>query len=129
MSETASERNRLIDTYNAASESYDRGVMTLSGGSLGLSLAFVKDIAPHPVRVWAIQTSWVLMVASLVFVIGSHALSVEVHRRIIDCLDGSRSYDDQPWWVKTGVTRMNLIAGTFFLVGAAFLVYFASANV
>ena len=51
MTETASERNRLIDTYNAASESYDRGIMTLSGGSVGLSLAFIKDITPHPVRV------------------------------------------------------------------------------
>lgn len=129
MSETASERNRLIGTYNAASESYDRGIMTLSGGSLGLSLAFVKDIAPHPVRVWAIQSSWCLMVGSLVFVIGSHALSVEVHRRIIDCLDGNRTYSDEPWWVKTGVTWMNMLSGTLFLIGAAFLVYFASANI
>jgi VIT1/CCC1 family predicted Fe2+/Mn2+ transporter len=129
MSETASERNRLIETHNAASESYDRGIMTLSGGSLGLSLAFIKDIAPHPVRVWAIQSSWGLMVASLVFVIGSHALSVEVHRRIIECIDGNRTYADEPWWVKTGVTRMNVLSGTLFLLGAAFLVYFASANI
>jgi hypothetical protein len=129
MTEAASERNRLISTYNAASESYDRGIMTLSGGSLGLSLAFIKDITPHPVRVWAIQTSWGLMVASLVFVVASHALSVEVHRRIIECLDGIRSYDDEPGWVKTGVTRLNLGAGAFFLIGAAALVFFASANI
>src|SRR4051794_24675222 len=129
MSETATERNRLIQTYNSASESYDRGIMTLSAGSLGLSLAFVKDIAPHPVRVWAIQTSWAAMVASLVFVVASHALSVEVHRRVIDCLDGNRAYADEPWWVKTGVTWLNMLAGALFLVGAAFLVYFASANI
>ena len=60
------------------------------------------------------------MLASLVFVVASHALSVEVHRRIIECLDGRRSYNDEPGWVKTGATWLNLGAGAGCVSARAF---------
>lgn len=129
MSATASERDRLIGSHKDASDAFDRALMTLSAGALGLSIAFVKDIAPHPHSIWAIKTSWVAMALALVLVMLSFAASVQVHRRLIDCLDGSRQLEGEPRWVRAGVTWLNWSASVAFLVGAGFLVYFAFINV
>ncbi|HUT90486.1 MAG TPA: hypothetical protein VMY37_13375 [Thermoguttaceae bacterium] len=39
------ERDRLIDSGREAARSFDRWLLTLSGGALGLSMAFARDIA------------------------------------------------------------------------------------
>jgi hypothetical protein len=103
--------------------------MTLSAGALGLSLAFIKDIAPDPVSVWALQTSWILMGLALALIVTSFAVSVEVHGRLVHGLDTNRPYDDQPRWVRAAVMWLNGSSASAFLVGAGFLVYFAFVNV
>jgi len=51
-------RNRLLDSEQKLGESYDQYLLTLSGGAIGLSLAFFHDLAaPGAVRqVWLIAT-------------------------------------------------------------------------
>jgi hypothetical protein len=129
MSEVSIDRERLIASHQTASDSFDRALMTLAGGSLGLSIAFVKDIAPHPVAVWAIQTSWVCMGVALALILLSFAASAEVHRRVIAGLEARRPYEQEPRWVRWGVTWLNVVAAASFVAGAAFLIYFASVNV
>jgi hypothetical protein len=58
-------RQWLAEKHHAASQDYDKAVMTLAGGALGLSLAFVKDIAPDPEDTWALVGAWALFAASL----------------------------------------------------------------
>ena len=123
------ERNRLIKSHQSASDAFDRALMTLSAGSLGLSIAFVKDIAPKPTSVWSLKTSWILMGLALGFIVASFALSVEVHKRLIDGLDKKRPYEDEPRWVRYGVSVLNAATGSAFLVGALFLIVFAMHNV
>lgn len=123
------ERSRLITSHQAASDAFDRALMTLSAGSLGLSIAFVKDIAPDPVSVWALELSWILMGLSLLAIVTSFVGSVEVHKRLIDGLDCERGYNDEPRWVRQGVTCLNGVAGGLFVAGAAFLIAFAMLNV
>lgn len=103
--------------------------MTLSAGSLGLSIAFVKDIAPEPVAAGTLEASWVLMGLALLFIVFSFAASVEVHKRLIDGLDNGRSYDDEPWWVRRGVTILNWSSALCFVSGAFLLILFAIKNV
>src|SRR5437867_6026295 len=105
------ERNRLVASHKDASDAYDRALMTLSAGALGLSVGFVKDIAKNPESKWLILTGWVLLGLALACVVTSFALSVDVHRRVIAGLDAERPYDDEPRWVREGVTWLNFIAG------------------
>src|SRR6202035_1718186 len=42
------ERKLLIDLQNQACQSFDKTVITLAGGALGLSITFIQQIAPHP---------------------------------------------------------------------------------
>jgi hypothetical protein len=64
-------RQWLAENHHAASQYYDKAVMTLSGGALGLSLAFVKDIAPDPEETWALVGAWASFAASLLFIFTS----------------------------------------------------------
>jgi hypothetical protein len=123
------ERNRLIASHQDASDAFDRALMTLSAGSLGLSIAFVKDIAPDPVAVWVLEASWVLMGLALFFIVFSFAASVEVHKRLIDGLDTARPYEADPWWVRRGVSLLNGLSAICFVGGAVLLIVFAIKNV
>ena len=40
-------RKELIQTVQKLNENYDKLIITLSGGALGLSLAFIKDIVKN----------------------------------------------------------------------------------
>lgn len=126
---TSDERSRLITSHQAASDAFDRALMTLSAGSLGLSIVFVKDIARDPVSVWTLEVSWILMGLSLLAIVASFVASVEVHKRLIDGLDCDRRYDEEPRWARQGVTWLNGVAGLLFVSGAGFLITFAMLNV
>lgn len=123
------ERARLINSHKEASDAFDKALMTLSTGSLALSIAFVKDIAPQPVSVWALKVSWILMLLSVLFIVCSFAMSVRVHEQLIDGLDSGRDYDEESWWVRNGVTWLNRLSGGAFVAGAGMLIVFAWSNV
>lgn len=45
------ERRWLRQADHTASRDFDKAIMTLAAGALGVSIAFVHDIAPDPVHV------------------------------------------------------------------------------
>ena len=59
------DRRELIDAHRDNSRSQDRTVLTLSGGALVLSIAFVSDISTNPSWEGLLIVAW-----------GSFALSV-----------------------------------------------------
>lgn len=67
------ERKLLIDLNNQACQSFDKTVILLAGGALGISITFIQQIAPHPPRatlpllVWA----WGLLVLALLVILFS----------------------------------------------------------
>ena len=118
--------DHLIASHNEMSASFDRTLTALAGGSLTLSISFIHDIAPNPTSVWAIRSSWIVMASSLALILVSFLVSVEVHKRVIA---GDGSYESEHKIVGKIVTVLNWTAGLAFLVGAAFLVFFASVNI
>ncbi len=63
------ERQWLLQADHAASRDFDKAIMTLAAGALGVSIAFVHDVAPHPVRVAWLGWAWGLFAASLVLIL------------------------------------------------------------
>ncbi|MGB9103724.1 MAG: hypothetical protein WCC59_03105 [Terriglobales bacterium] len=45
-------RRKVFDDIKSGSENFDRSLLTLSSGALGLSLAFIKDIVRLEKAVW-----------------------------------------------------------------------------
>ena len=121
----AAERKRLTDLHEKATDSFDRAVMTLSGGALGISLAFIHDVAPHPTHKWVIGTSWALFSASLLMILWSFLTSERAIVRII------AQHDDEEETIPRGrlTDWLNWLSASSFVAGAIFLVLFALLNV
>ena len=104
--------------------------MTLSAGALGLTIAFVKDIAgPHPVWIPALGVAWLLLMLSLLtimfsFLTSQKALLVQMDAEARNDHGIERGGSYGSWTL-----RMNLCAATLLVGGAASFMLFAFQNI
>lgn len=77
-----SESLKFQDGAYAASQEFDRAILTLSAGALGLSLAFIKDIVPlnKAIHLLLLFGSWVFFVASILLMLVSFVASQKAFR-------------------------------------------------
>jgi hypothetical protein len=126
-------RDLLEQLETQASASFDNMVLALSGGALGLSLTFLKDIAPQPVP-WTVfrllAPSWFSLVVSLLALMLSQLASMNSMRHEIECLDGrkkrttARSGGIWRW----STSSLNYTACFGCVAGIALLVSFVVVN-
>lgn len=119
---------RLNEDLAASSQSYDRTVLTLSGGALIVSIAFIRDIAPEPSCLGLIVAAWGFLLVSLAATLFSHISSEKALLHSMDLyrqggLDQTRG---GTWGTVTDV--LNRVAGGAFFVAALLLVWFAVVN-
>ena len=83
------ERQAAIDAEFSDAEHYDKWLLTLSGGALGISIAFLKDIAktPDPATLPCLITAWACLIAAIAFTIASLQFSQAGFRRYRENLD------------------------------------------
>ena len=129
--ELESYRQHLVLAEQKAVEAYDKAVMALSGGALGVSFAFLRDIAgPRP---WS-QTeilflAWLCWGVSVVAVLASYYSSHLALRRAISQVDEGSIYIRKPGGVYTVITYIcNALGGLLFFAGVVLMVVFVSAN-
>lgn len=83
------EREALRSSSLEISGRYDKSILFLSGGALGLSLTYIEKIAPHP-AVWTfllLGTAWILLIASVVLELYALATSQTAINEQISILD------------------------------------------
>jgi hypothetical protein len=120
-------RAHLIAADQTASRDYDKALLTLSAGSLGVSIAFIHTVAPHPKDIFWLGLAWGLFAISLVLVVSSLLTSQHELRKAITAYDNQT--DETPVKRSSSVTAMlNVWAGVTFLVGVVALVIFAFLN-
>jgi hypothetical protein len=98
-------RNLLNECETQAASDFDKTTVSLAGGALGVSFAFLKDIAPNPPQ-WALNfilaPAWFALTVSLLAVLLSLIFSMKSMRYQIECLDGRRTpkLEEQAggWW-------------------------------
>jgi hypothetical protein len=120
-------RQWLVEAHHTASRDFDKAVMALAGGALGVSIAFVRDVAPHPQHVWALGVSWTLFGLSLLLIFVSLLTSQSA------LLHGIKRVDRPPEEAVRDVfgvltTVLNWSAGGTFIAGVGFLVGFVLYN-
>lgn len=71
------ERKLLIDAEREGSRSFDKAVLTLAAGALGLSVTFVDKIAPVPQAtiLWLLVASWIFFGFSIIVTLSSFITS------------------------------------------------------
>jgi hypothetical protein len=134
------ERGQLLQLLASLSDRYDKWAITLSGGAVGVSLAFIEKIAPNPLpwSVWLAGVSWLLLVLSLLAAFLSLLSAVYAAKRQVDLLD--ESYEQ---FCKAGrdpkfrreknrcndwTHRLNLVHSIAFPLGVLVLCVFAFVN-
>lgn|GEM_PF-1985899 len=119
------DRARLVEHRLKASESFDRMVVTLAGGGLGLTVTFIHDIAPHPRKLWWIYVGWSLLAVSLLLILFSYLTSIAAHDNIIDQMDEFVSSVRRP---RRWTTWLNRSAAALLVAGVILVVVFACYN-
>jgi hypothetical protein len=128
-------RSELLDRQRSNSESYDKAILTLASGALGLSLSFIKDILPasEPARrVCLLYVSWILLTAAIITTVASFLLSNEA---INQALRQNTEYylkRNESAFVRTKLSRAvdasNYASGILFVFGIVLTVIFVSVN-
>lgn len=111
----------LLEADERATDSFDKATLTLSGGGLGISLAFLKDIAAKPpVQPWVLFVAWGLWTVSVIVVLISFHTSHQITQLLLAEKDASS-------WV-TATWRLNAISLATFILGAILMAVFAALN-
>ena len=79
-------RDRLLNYQAEELDIFSKQVVTLSGGALGLSVVFVRQVAgndPSVLRV--LGAAWILWIASITCVLSSHYYAAQAMENAINC--------------------------------------------
>jgi hypothetical protein len=136
------ERNRLLEGEQDFGRSFDKYLLTLSGGALGLSLTLLGNLhgSDGITLRWALIVSWTLLVATIIQVGAMMRLSQVAHEKYRHILDTECAKGGNGFWsrVRAGqsacseprwVGWLNWISLTTFSTGVALLLVFSLANV
>src|SRR5271157_1044286 len=125
--DTKDELRTLLSTMERDSQnSYDKAILTLSGGALGVTISFVKNVIGRtPKDTGFMFASWICWGLSLACVLFSFYTSNLALRRAVIQLDNETIEDEQPGGAfDTFTAVLNAASGCFFLAGAFLFVYF-----
>ncbi len=124
-------RNGLIAAEQKSQDDYDKTIVSLSGGALGISLVFIKDIvgSTEPVLVWAVVTAWALWATSITSVVVSYFLSRIALRKTILQADKGDFSEGVGGCAAIATQFFNAISGVLFIVGIVFLIIFTANNI
>ena len=126
-------RRWLIEAEFQSYAIYDRSLLALSGGGLGISLILLKDLVSTPVEgsLSLLVGGWLSFVLSILVTVISLATSQAALRREIQQIDGALRGGAYPRGARglSSATRwLTVASGVFFLVGAVALTGFATWN-
>jgi hypothetical protein len=142
-------RKLCVAAEQKAQDDFDKSVLALSGGALGVSFAFIKDIVGpgaiiHP---YLLVSAWAAWGASIVATLASYWFGQQALRTAIDQVDvtlrkrkgaegqkgteGQKGIDGEiPGRKFAWITAaLNVMAGLLFVLGVASIVTFVGANV
>lgn len=125
-------RRTLVSAEQSSQEDFDKTVLTLSGGALGISFTFLKEvIAENPVEAPAsLLSAWACWGFSTLCVLASFYLSHLALRRAIHQVDNQTIRTQRPGGIFSVITAaLNLSGALLFFTGICFMVHFASINI
>jgi len=124
-------RQALLPAEQKAQEDFDKTVVSLSGGALGVSFAFVKDFLGDraPTSLWLLEVAWVAWGLSVTAILVSYFTSRFALRRAIQQVDDRSILHQPPGGKFTFWTHvLNGCGGLLFLVGVAAIGVFVFKN-
>ena len=124
-------RTFLVAAEQKSQEDFDKTVLALSGGALGISFTFLKDVIgtnpiSDPELLFGAWVSWALSTFSVLF---SYYLSHLALRRAISQVDQGTIYKQRPGGALALCTAaLNAAGAILFLAGVLSITLFAREN-
>ena len=122
----------MVEGERKLGEGFDRTLITLSGGALVLSVAFIKDIITPSAIVLKgfLALAWGSWAVSLAALLIAYYVGIRSYRHAIQTL-GMSSYNQQNpgGYFATATQYFNALGCIGFLVGLIAFVYFALENI
>lgn len=130
-SEISKYRGTLLDIQQHMQASYDKAVIALSGGALGLSFTFLKEVAKgEPLQnTRCLIASWILWGLSASCILFSFLSSAAAMQRAIKQTDEKKIYIEAAGGLFNWITIiLNVVAGLMFFAGVVCIVCFVWRN-
>jgi hypothetical protein len=127
------ERTSLIGALLDQAGSYDKWVLTLASGSLGLSLTFIEKIVPHPEvsTINILISAWSFLGFSILMTLLSFLFSQRACLKNIQIIENKLNKvevnNNNIFTTMTGM--LNWLSMISFLTGIALLIAFAVNNI
>ena len=130
------ERKALVDGEQSSAENFDKNIITLAAGALGISLIFIEKIAPDPNKQTLIYLylAWGSLLLSLLATLSGLLTSQHSYSRARDILEDeffpqqaeNGNSKKNRWAAWTHFFNWTSIAA--FIVGTAMLAFFSIQN-
>lgn len=124
-------RKYLVEGEHKSQEQYDKTVLSLSGGALAVSFAFVKDYlsGKEAIGLEFLLAAWIAWGLSSTITLASFYTSVLAFRKSISQVDKETVYKSRVGGRASIVTDiLNAAAGLLFLAGVVTAALFAAFN-
>ena len=124
-------RKQIQVAEQKSQEDFDKTVLSLSAGALGISFVFLKDvIGPNPVLLpRMLFAAWVFWGLSSFSVLASYFLSHIALRHTIKQIDNDTLHKEVPGGpFRKPLVYLNGAGAVFFVVGIIAITAFANAN-
>ncbi len=123
-------RKDLVERQQKLNESYDKLIITLSGGSLALSITFLKDIigSNEIYYPFLLLIAWGLFVLSLTSILGEILFGIKAYKKAIQQVDDNTIHEEKvggksSYWssVAHWIASISLVLGLLSISIFAFL--------
>jgi hypothetical protein len=131
-------RQKVWEDTKSGTENFDKYLLTFSSGALGLSLTFIKDVAPIGQAVWipSLFVSWVAFLLCLLVTLISFRISILALEGMLPHLNefylnsNAEAFDKhRESWLTKAVDWLAWAGIILFICGVFFTMMFVYANI
>jgi hypothetical protein len=123
-------RKTLLEGEKEVNEGFDKIIITLSGGALGISVAIIKDVVACPIQIKHILLlAWSSWGISLAAILVAFYCSGFAFKKAIKQVDSKAICNERPGGIFSSITLiLNAIGALTFLLGSSAFIFFLYKN-
>lgn len=131
MSEHSEYKAWLRETEQKLSENFDKTMLAIAGGALGLSITFIKDIIGkgEMLHGWLLVLSWAALTACIILMLWAFHMGLKAYRKAQDQVDSGSIENETPGGFFSAILNgLNYISISLLSVGLICLFTFSYIN-
>ena len=124
-------RDGLVTDFQKAQDDFDKTVLMLSSGALGITISFIKDIVGNKpiVYPWLIFLAWCFWGLSVLAVLLSYYFSHLAFGKALKQFDHGKTYKERlGGWFDFATRVCNWLDGVCFVIGMVLAIAFTNLN-